>query len=498
MDAKLKYKEHMARAASKGLEAVMELKRLRGLSPATARQLFAATVAPVVDYASNVWMHEFKYRAASPINRVQRIGAQAIIGTFLTVATSVAEAEAHIATAQNRFWRRAIKLWTDMHTLPETNPLRNATSRMRKFRRFHHSPFHQVADVLKDVSMECLETINPFTLAPWERRAQMITDEAATKLTHTDAAVHIAVSSSARNGVVGVGGAIEIQVSSQSNPTVETFSSTLGIRTEQNPYSGELTAMAIALSRLPRLRYRNIVLLTRCKSAALVIRQPRQQSGQEQVRRTYESIRALRREGNTMRVGWLPSSKESELLTLAKEKAKAATQQGASPQAQLTKMKSTTLRIARSIRNTTRCLPENVGKHTKRVDTALPGKHTRLLYDRLSWKEASVLAQLRTGMARLNGYLYRIAAAESDQCECGQARETVDHFLFRCTKWIAHRSEMLHCTDTHRGNISFYLGGKSPSDDKNWKPNIEAVRATIRFAISTGRLDASPPQEETS
>ena len=192
-----------------------------------------------------------------------------------------------------------------------------------------------------------------------------------------------------------------------------------------------------------------------------------------------------------MRVGWLPSSKESELLTLAKEKAKAATQQGASPQAQLTKMKSTTLRIARSIRNTTRYLPENVGKHTKRVDTALPGKHTRLLYDRLSWKEASVLAQLRTGMARLNGYLYRIAAAESDQCECGQARETVDHFLFRCTKWIAHRSEMLQCTDTHRGNISFYLGGKSPSDDKNWKPNIEAVRATIRFAISTGRLDAS-------
>jgi hypothetical protein len=52
MDAKPKYKEHMARAASKGLEAAMELKRLKGLPPATARQLFEATVAPVVDYAS--------------------------------------------------------------------------------------------------------------------------------------------------------------------------------------------------------------------------------------------------------------------------------------------------------------------------------------------------------------------------------------------------------------------------------------------------------------
>ncbi|KAI2946871.1 hypothetical protein CBS147323_11233 [Aspergillus niger] len=106
VDTSLKYKEHIARAASKGLKAVMELRRLRGLSPSTARQLFTSTVAPVVDYASNVWMHAFKNKATGPINRVQRVGAQAIVGTFLTVATSVAEAEAHIATAQYRFWRR--------------------------------------------------------------------------------------------------------------------------------------------------------------------------------------------------------------------------------------------------------------------------------------------------------------------------------------------------------------------------------------------------------
>jgi len=54
MDAKLKYKEHIARAASKGLEAAMELRRLRGLSPLTAQQLFTSTVALAVDYAFNV------------------------------------------------------------------------------------------------------------------------------------------------------------------------------------------------------------------------------------------------------------------------------------------------------------------------------------------------------------------------------------------------------------------------------------------------------------
>jgi hypothetical protein len=142
MDMRLKYKEHIVRAASKGLEAVMELWRLRGLSPATARQLFTLTVAPVVDYALSVWMHACKDKAIRLINQVQRVGAQAIVGTFLTVMTSVAETEAHIASAQHCFWRRAVKLWTDLHTLPETNPLRRNTARIKKFRRFHRSPLY--------------------------------------------------------------------------------------------------------------------------------------------------------------------------------------------------------------------------------------------------------------------------------------------------------------------------------------------------------------------
>jgi len=49
-------------------------------------------VAPVVDYASNVWMYACKTALAYTIHRVQRIGA--IIGSFSSVATGVAEAEA--------------------------------------------------------------------------------------------------------------------------------------------------------------------------------------------------------------------------------------------------------------------------------------------------------------------------------------------------------------------------------------------------------------------
>jgi hypothetical protein len=128
-------------------------------------------------------MHAFKDKAIGPINR--GVGAQAILGTFLTVATSVAEAVAHIATAQSRFWRRAVKIWTDIHTLPETNPLHRSTDRIRKFRRYHRSPLYHVADALKNIEMDTPETINPFTLAPREERVQ--TDKGETPETHMEA-----------------------------------------------------------------------------------------------------------------------------------------------------------------------------------------------------------------------------------------------------------------------------------------------------------------------
>jgi hypothetical protein len=91
-------------------------------------------------------------------------------------------------------------------------------------------------------------------------------------------------------------------------------------------------------------------------------------------------------------IRWVSTSKDNKLLGLAKVQARAATQEDPMPYTQLPRMKSTTLSITRSQQGTSEGLPEKVGKHIKRVDMALPGKHTRQLYDQLSWKEASVLA----------------------------------------------------------------------------------------------------------
>ncbi|KJZ68124.1 hypothetical protein HIM_12485 [Hirsutella minnesotensis 3608] len=137
MDQALRFKEHIAGVAAKGLTAAMCLKRLKMASPRTARQLFIATVAPTMDYASNVWSHACKTKEATWIERAQRVGAQAVTGGFRTVATAVAEAEASVQSFRERHAQAAAKFWIRMRTLPNSHPL---TSVRFKLHRRYASP----------------------------------------------------------------------------------------------------------------------------------------------------------------------------------------------------------------------------------------------------------------------------------------------------------------------------------------------------------------------
>ena len=56
----------------------------------------------------------------------------------------------------------------------------------------------------------------------------------------------------------------------------------------------------------------------------------------------------------------------------------------------------------------------------------------RLIYDNLDKDDAKVIAQLRSGDAKLNQFLARIKAIESATCACGAAPESIRHFLFSC------------------------------------------------------------------
>ena len=494
MDSELRYTQHIARAATKGLRAAMALRRLRLVSPSTARKLFGATVAPVVDYASNIWMHANGWKTTPALNRVQKIGAQAITGAFRTVAIAVVEAEAGIRTTKERHNERATKFWVNLCTLPDSNPLSRLNTTM--FRRFT-SPLQKIAYAHRQTSTNRLETIHPFAIPPWEERLHATIDVEKDRIADSANAtqgIRIATSSSERRTTVGMGVAIQdtLGIVTGRHPIIKSV--TVASRLEQNSYTAELAAIETGLKCLsPYLIGRHITIFTSNQGAVRAASQPKQQSGQTSIKEIYETVHTLRKGGNSISLVWVPSSGDFHLGKRAKEAARTATEQGQVPQEQSYQAKSTTISTISKQREK-KALPKEVGKYSKELDIALPGKHTRGLYDAFKRREASILAQLRTGMARLNGYLHRIGAAESDLCPCGQATETIKHFLFRCTTWNTQRAQMLAQTETRRSSLSFFLGGKTASDPEKWTPNIEAVRATVKYAMATGRLETEALQ----
>ena len=287
MDSQLRFKKHIANAATKGLTAAMALRRLKMISPRTARQLFKATVAPVADYASNVWMHACGVKGTQYLNRMQKHGAIAVTGAFRTVATAVAEAEADIQPFHIRHMEKATKLWIDIQTLPKSNPLaRLKTITTQRFR----SPLQRIAQPLEAITSEWIETIQAFTVPPWTGRIQTICEkdgDKAIEIASKAIGILVATSTSAKSEMVGMGGCIERHPSSDNNMDLS-YSFTLGKRTEQNPYTAELEAMATALEHIPpETNQRWISILSSNRSALAAISQPCQQSGQETIQRIY-------------------------------------------------------------------------------------------------------------------------------------------------------------------------------------------------------------------
>jgi len=130
MDRELRYRNHMALAATKGLRAAMALKRLQMTSPSMARQLFTCMVALVVNYTLIVQKHACNVRAMTAFNRVQRVRAQAVTGTFTTVSTAIAEAEAFLKPMRLRQSEKAAATWIRLQTLPASNPLAKLGTRL--------------------------------------------------------------------------------------------------------------------------------------------------------------------------------------------------------------------------------------------------------------------------------------------------------------------------------------------------------------------------------
>lgn len=109
MNAELRYTQRIANVATKGLRAAMALRRLRMVSPSTVRQLFGATVTPVLDYASNVRMHACGWKTMRQWTGCKELELKQLQG-LSAMSTAIAEAKASIRTIRERHLERATSL----------------------------------------------------------------------------------------------------------------------------------------------------------------------------------------------------------------------------------------------------------------------------------------------------------------------------------------------------------------------------------------------------
>ncbi|KJZ69852.1 hypothetical protein HIM_10752 [Hirsutella minnesotensis 3608] len=235
-----------------------------------------------------------------------------------------------------------------------------------------------------------LETIDEFALAPWDERVQATyeADRVETMRPDDPEDITIATSSSQRKGKVGLGGVVRDASCDSADGVLASYSVTLGPSDEQNAYTAGLEAIATALRCVPLgLRDRDLTVVTSNRSVLQVIGRPRQQSGQCTIREIYGSVEYLGKRGCRVRLRWVPAKNEEFTLgPLAKMQAKRATRDECSAEPATFQARSTTLRLLLNEHARVGQIPERVGKYSKRIDKALPGK--RGCRVRLRWVPA--------------------------------------------------------------------------------------------------------------
>lgn len=105
----------------KAFKAALASKRLQGFRPASMRQLFSATAAPTMDYASPIWYLVASDKTLTTLERAQRVAAQAIVGGFRTMGLTVAVIEAGIPTLRQRLHEQTLRFWIGIHKLDKSH-----------------------------------------------------------------------------------------------------------------------------------------------------------------------------------------------------------------------------------------------------------------------------------------------------------------------------------------------------------------------------------------
>ena len=114
----------------------------------------------------------------------------------------------------------------------------------------------------------------------------------------------------------------------------------------------------------------------------------------------------------------------------------------------------------------------------RRITKAKDTKTGVKLYNEISNRSsAAKIAQLRTGHCGLNHYLHRFGIKQSPYCECGNGKETVEHYLTECRRYKEQRKELRKAIKPGMMRTDKLLGCSS------------VIKHTIKYIEDTKRFE---------
>jgi ribonuclease HI len=531
LDARLSMDEHISRVTTKGIKACLSLQAIKGVRPKQMRQLFRSCVLPIIDYAASTWFGPGQrgvIRLCNALEKVQRIGARAILRAWKAVALPILEAEANIEATKARLTRKVTAHAAKLLALPIDNPVRKALVHARRTQRYS-SPLSTtmaaMARKLKNIVTKPLLGNPPWIHATWvglgrrvliAERAQAITDanwmaQAGVASLYPDASVTSRCTAVAVTRRHGDRATVVVQDSIGWSSTCSILTAEIAAIAAALDYARESFESGCRELLLSATRLQVAIFSDSQLALGAIQAGNSAKCGRSLLRKIAESFFALQKKGVDIEFRWVPGHSGVCGNTQADEAAReAANREG-----------GLTAPLARRIREVTRVIrlieqdrasdsnhfdPDGLpGQYTWKLDQALPGRHTLRLYGALTSEQASILIQARTGHCRLNQYLSRLGVVEEAKCRCGIDDETIRHILCVCPLWATQRRTLQAVAGDRQGDVSYLLGGwgkrKDPTSGRlldgekgSWKPDLTVVKATVQFLQETGRLTYQPEE----
>lgn len=218
----------------------------------------------------------------------------------------------------------------------------------------------------------------------------------------------------------------------------------LGSTLESTVYAAELKGMVLVLASLLKRtpgHAGRVAIMTDNQAAIRAVHSPKRPSGQYIVRKIYDLLDLLWKEGVKVSFHWIPAHTGIPGNERVNREAKAAALVN-TPLPQPTELAACLRTEARRTAqqawerawSATPTPPSAPGTPTRNL-VLLPSTKSPLPFRGMRKAWSSILIQLRTQRVGLNHFLHRIGVAESPRCTCNEGVQTPKHVILYCARF---------------------------------------------------------------